>query len=79
MKDALLLSDPAVFFTTPHFAGYSAVLIVLAKITTASLRDVLVECWLGRAPARVADDYLTRKNAAAGKRLRNRRDSNVVK
>lgn len=58
MKEALLLSDPAVFFTTPHFDGYAAVLIVLAKITTATLRDVLIESWLARAPTRVANAFL---------------------
>ena len=50
MKDALLRSDSAVFFTTPHFEGYAAVLIVLAQIQTATLRSVLLESWLARAP-----------------------------
>ncbi|MDP9024607.1 MAG: MmcQ/YjbR family DNA-binding protein [Candidatus Eremiobacteraeota bacterium] len=68
MKDALLLSDPAVFFTTPHFDGYAAVLIVLAKIRTATLRDVLVESWLARAPKRVADTFLAGKNVAPRQR-----------
>ena len=63
MKDALLLCDPAVFFTTPHFDGYCAVLVVLAKITTATLRDVLVESWLSRAPTRVAAAFLAGKKA----------------
>jgi hypothetical protein len=73
MKDALLLSDPAVFFTTPHFDGYAAVLIVLAKITVPALRDVLVESWLARAPTRVADAFLSEKNGASKPRLRSRR------
>ena len=76
MKEALLLSDPAVFFTTPHFDGYAAVLIVLAKIAPATLRDVLVESWLCRAPARVADAYLARKKAASTRRVRIRRAPN---
>ena len=61
MKEALLLSDPVVFFTTPHFDGYSSVLIVLAKITPSNLRDVLVESWLARAPKRVAAAFLNAK------------------
>ena len=73
MKDALLLSDPIVFFTTPHFDGYSSVLIVLAKIKTATLRDVLVESWLARAPTRVADAFLAKKKAASTPRLLSRR------
>ncbi len=73
MKDALLSSDPAVFFTTPHFDGYAAVLIVLAKIKIATLRNVLVESWLGRAPTRVAVVFLAKKKAALNPRVRGRR------
>ncbi len=62
MKEALLRSDPAVFFTTPHFDGYPAVLVVLSKISKAALRDVLVASWLSRAPKRVADDFLASKD-----------------
>src|SRR3954464_14393477 len=31
-KEAMLASDPEVFFTTPHFDGYPAVLVELEKI-----------------------------------------------
>ena len=31
LKDALLGSDPGVFFTTPHFDGYPAILVVLSN------------------------------------------------
>src|SRR3954453_3483957 len=31
-KEALLADDPDVFFTTPHFKGYPAVLVQLDKI-----------------------------------------------
>lgn len=58
LKEALLQSDGAVFFTTPHFDGYPAVLIVLAKIRVPALRDLLVESWLAKAPKRVADAFL---------------------
>jgi hypothetical protein len=61
MKDALLATDPTVFFTTPHFDGYPAVLVILAKINIATLRDVLVESWLARAPKRVAEAFLATK------------------
>src|ERR1700722_8383112 len=60
MKDALLGADPAVFFTTTHFNGYNAILVILANITTASLREVLVEGWLVRAPGRVAEGFLAK-------------------
>jgi hypothetical protein len=58
MKEALIASDPAVFFTTPHFDGYAAVLIRLGKITPAILERVLVDAWLARAPKRLASEFL---------------------
>jgi hypothetical protein len=57
-KDALLGSDPAVFFTTPHFDGYPAVLIRMEAIGLEDLEDVIVEAWLSRAPKRTAQAYL---------------------
>jgi hypothetical protein len=57
-KEALLASDPEVFFTTPHFDGYPAVLVQLEKISVEDLTEVIVEAWLARAPKRVADAYL---------------------
>lgn len=58
MKDVLLASDPRVFFTTPHFDGYPAVLIRLEKISVAALKEVLVEAWLTRAGKRAVKAYL---------------------
>ncbi len=57
-KEALLASDPDVFFTTPHFDGYPAVLVQLQRISVEELTEVIVEAWLARAPKRVADAYL---------------------
>ncbi len=58
MKDVLLANDPGVFFTTPHFEGYAAVLVRLDKISRRMLADVIVEAWLARAPKRLAAAYL---------------------
>jgi hypothetical protein len=33
-KDALLADDPGVFFTTPHFDGYPAILVRLDQVTS---------------------------------------------
>lgn len=52
-KDAWLATRPDVFFTTPHFDGYPAVLVRLAKIDAALLRELLTEAWLARAPKRL--------------------------
>jgi hypothetical protein len=57
-KEALLADDPAVFFTTPHFDGYPAVLVRLERIGPEDLREVIVEAWLARAPKRLAEAYL---------------------
>ncbi|HEY1881941.1 MAG TPA: MmcQ/YjbR family DNA-binding protein [Candidatus Cybelea sp.] len=58
MKEVLLASNPRVFFTTPHFDGYPAVLIRLPKISTNLLKDVIVEAWLARAQKRAVTAYL---------------------
>ena len=54
----VLADDPSVFFTTPHFDGYAAVLVQLEKIGLEDLREVIVEAWLARAPKRLAQSYL---------------------
>ena len=57
-KEAILADDPSVYFTTPHFDGYPAVLVRLDVIGEDELRELIVEAWLARAPARLADEYL---------------------
>ncbi len=57
-KDALIADNPEVFFTIPHFKGYSAVLVLLEKIALDELEEVIVEAWLARAPKRLAEAYV---------------------
>jgi hypothetical protein len=57
-KEALLADDPDVFFTTPHFDGYPAVLVRLEKISIDELGELIVEAWLARAPKRLARKYI---------------------
>ena len=57
-KEALLADDPKVFFTTPHFDGYPAILVRLERIAGEDLEEVLTEAWLARAPRRLAEAYL---------------------
>jgi len=57
-KGALLAEDPAVFFTTPHFDGYAAVLARLERMAAPQLERVIVEAWLGQAPTRLARELL---------------------
>jgi hypothetical protein len=56
-KQALIADDPNVFFTTPHFDGYPAILVQLDNIGLDDLREVIVEAWLVRAPKRLAKSY----------------------
>jgi hypothetical protein len=66
----LVLSDPrGIFFTTPHFDGYAAVLMripKLAQLSREELRDVVVDAWLARAQKRVAKAWLEEHEPASG-------------
>jgi hypothetical protein len=57
-KEALLADDPSVYFTTPHFDGYPAVLVRLDVIGVDELEELVVEAWLCRAPKRLAERYI---------------------
>ena len=57
-KHALIAAQPEYFFTTPHFNGYPAILVLLDRIPTDELEELIVEAWLMRAPARVKKAYL---------------------
>jgi hypothetical protein len=58
----LILADPrGIFFTTPHWNGYPAVLTRiprLRQLKKRELRDLVVDAWLTRAPKRVAKAWL---------------------
>ncbi len=57
-KESLLQAHPAHLFTIPHFAGYPAVLLHLAKADEAALRESLLDAWLVHAPADLARAHL---------------------
>lgn len=57
-KEALLAADPHLYFTTPHFDGYPAVLARLESAALGELAELIVEAWLARAPARLAREYV---------------------
>jgi hypothetical protein len=61
LKELVLADDRGVFFTTPHWNGYPAVLMRipdLTRIDRDELQDTLVEAWLTRVPKRVAKVWL---------------------
>jgi hypothetical protein len=56
-KEAIIAEDPRVFFTTPHFDGYPAVLVQLERVGVDDLNELVIEAWLCRAPPKLARGY----------------------
>jgi hypothetical protein len=69
VKELLVSEDRGVFFTTPHFDGYPAVLLRipdLARLDREELQDLVAEAWLTRAQKRVAKAWLAEHGLADG-------------
>ncbi len=67
VKELMVADDRGVFFTTPHFDGYPAVLVripSLAKLERDELQDLVAEAWLTRAHKRVAKAWLAEHASA---------------
>jgi hypothetical protein len=62
-KEEALAEEPDVFFTTPHFNGYPALLARLDRMSVEMLEVVAVDAWLARAPKRLAKEYLSGREA----------------
>jgi hypothetical protein len=58
VKFALIADEPGVYFTTPHFEGYPAVLVRLAEIGVQELEELLTDAWLAQAPKTLAKSFL---------------------
>jgi hypothetical protein len=61
VKELFLADGRGLFFTTPHFDGYAAVLLRipdLASLDREELGDLVAEAWLTRAQKRVAKAWL---------------------
>jgi hypothetical protein len=63
VKEMLLESRPKVFFTTPHFDGWPAILIRLPVIPARDLRAFLRQAWLERAPKKLVAEVTKRRVA----------------
>jgi hypothetical protein len=64
VKELFLSDGRGIFFTTPHFDGYAAVLARipdLARLDREELRDLVEEAWLTRAQKRLAKDWLAKE------------------
>jgi hypothetical protein len=61
VKQALLADPSGVWFTTPHFNGWPAILFRLRdldKLSRDELEEIIVDAWLCQAPKRVARAWL---------------------
>lgn len=58
VKFALIADEPGVYFTTPHFDGYPAVLVRLAEIEVRDLEELITEAWLMQAPKQLVQAFL---------------------
>jgi hypothetical protein len=50
-KEMLIASNPAIYFTEPHYDGYLAVLVRLAAISVEELRPLIQEAYNCKLPA----------------------------
>lgn len=67
VKEILLADDRGIYFTTPHFNGYPAVLVripSLARLDRDELEDLVAEAWLTRAQMRLAKAWLAENERA---------------
>ena len=55
-KQALLLGEPAIFFTVPGYDGWPLVMLRLAEVDVARLTELVVDAWRMRAPEELAGD-----------------------
>jgi hypothetical protein len=55
-KQALLLGEPEVFFTTPAYDGWPLVMLRLAKVDARRLAELVTDAWRMRAPDGLADE-----------------------
>ena len=56
-KEALLSTEPDLYFTTTHFDGWAAVLVRLDRLDPGMLRELAVEAWASRAPRRLVAEH----------------------
>ena len=61
VKELMLSDTRGIYFTTPHFDGYPAVLVRipdLARLDLGELEELVAEAWLTRAQKRLAKAWL---------------------
>ena len=56
-KQALLLGEPSVFFTTPGYDGWPLVMLRLDEVDVERLAELVTDAWRMRAPAGLTADF----------------------
>ena len=56
-KQALLLGEPEIFFTTPGYDGWPLVMLRLAEVDAGRLEELVTDAWRMRAPAALAAEF----------------------
>src|SRR5579862_4618259 len=54
-KQALLLGEPGLFFTTPGYEGWPLVMLRLAEVDDERLEELVTDAWRMRAPEALSD------------------------
>jgi hypothetical protein len=57
-KQALLLGEPDLFFTTSGYNGWPLVMLRLVEVDVERLRELLTDAWRMRAPSELAADLV---------------------
>ena len=52
-RDALILGNPDVYFITPHYRDYPAVLVRLDAVDPVELEELIEDAWRLKAPKRL--------------------------
>jgi hypothetical protein len=55
-KQALLLGEPELFFTTPGYDGWPLVMLRLDRVSAGRLAELVTDAWRMRAPAALAGE-----------------------
>jgi len=56
-KQALLLGEPGIFFTTPGYDGWPLVMVRLTAVDVERLAELVTNAWGMRAPTARAGDF----------------------
>jgi hypothetical protein len=59
-KQTLIAADPDKFFTEPHYNGFPAVLVRLAKIGVDELAELITDAWRIQAPKALVKEFDSR-------------------